>query len=147
MLAPPATVPLLARFAITAAPVQQTTPAATSHLDALMLLNFLGIFAALVCYFEMRRSNAMRLAFEISLAALAICGFMQGTWALSIVAALWCFSSVRQWKEDRQFLRLWNKPMTRAIVAEPAELYSSESRITRLFGAADVDQERWNSAS
>jgi len=144
MLSPTAATPLLAIVVNTITPSRQTH-AAPGQLDVVMLSSFLTAFATMVCYVEMRRSNSHRMAFAIGLAAMAICGVLQGAWALSIVAVLWSVSTVRQWNEERQLLRLWNKPASRTANS-PADLYRSESRITRLFGS-DIDEERWNSAS
>jgi hypothetical protein len=147
MLAQIATTPILARFATNAVPVRHMPPSAEGHLDGLMLFSFLGMVATLVCYIEMRRSNSFRLAFAVGLAVMAICGIIQGVLALSILAALLSASTFRQWNDERKLLHLWNKPASCAPIAAPSELYGSESRITRLFGSADVDQERWKSAS
>ncbi len=118
-----------------------TSIAATSHpavpytppqLDVMMLAGFIGSILTLLFWMHQRQSRSCIAALAVCLAGMAIYGFLQGAWALGIIACLWAISTFHRWHHQT----LVHKPITRGLrlLAESRpRLWDSESRISRMF--------------
>jgi hypothetical protein len=87
-LSPIATAPVMHRFAAVPPP----------QLDVVMLFGFFISILTLLIWMHPAPSRLNTLAFAVSLAGLAIYGFLQGAWPLGIVAMIWSAAALMRWR-------------------------------------------------
>ena len=108
---------------------------ASSHeapqMDSLMLFGFLSTFFTLVFFIYQHESRSTLRMFAICLAVTAIYGFLEGSWALGIVVAIWSIVTFRRSSEARPILE---RKVQRRVVMKLPDAVDSESRISRMFG-------------
>ena len=107
-VSPIATAPVMHGFAAVPPP----------QLDVVMLFGFLISILTLLIWMHPVPSRLNTLAFAVSLAGLAVYGFLQGAWPLGIVAMIWSGAALMRWHQWKDIVIARNKKR-RAIMFPP----------------------------
>ena len=104
------------------------------QMDDLMVFGFMSAFVALVSWLHREESREFAAMFSISLAGLAVYGFMSGAWPLGIVVAVWAARTSWVCFVERKFSR--KLPLRRPPVRVAGNYWHNQSRIERIFGSS-----------
>jgi predicted branched-subunit amino acid permease len=113
-------------------------PQVAPPMDVVMVANFLLVLVVLVCLKEQRDHRVFLLGLALAAAALAGIGLFNGAWALGTVVGVGAALALQRWHVRS---RAWIA--TRSVVVVGTG-YSTNSRITRLFGTPTSNLQELN---
>jgi len=114
-------------------------PAAHPRLDVFMLTGFLLAFAQVACFINRRQSRDMSIGLLLTAIALAVYAVMAGVWPLAMVELALAGSAYlritrRMRSQRRRRSRRVSGVEHAALPPAPAQPWSRESRVSRMFG-------------
>ena len=101
--------------------------------QGVMFFGFVSAVMTLLFFIHQRQSRRVVLALSISLAAMAVYGFMQGAWPLGIVEVVWSCATFERWRAAKNAGRRCARPEI------GAPQWSVQDRLSRMFGT-----NQWN---